>query len=301
MRDAFLLPYSNNTLLTYTYQLDRWLNWCAESSLDPLRVTRTDVETYIRHLHEDLGQKISTVHTALCPVRGFYRFAFNEDLIARDPAAMARRPRLLRGVIDTIGVDRHQMRALLEAGAKRSARDGAVAYLLAYMALRSSEACSIQIEDYQQTVRGHRILQFTGKGYVPARMPLPVPVLRALDAAADGRTKGQLLQGQDGQPLCRRGIYRVVGYLARQAGISTRVTPHLLRHSSITNALESGASLRKVQDLARHSDPRPTMHYDRNRTSLDDHAVHSLVAFLSGGETTQAGSTDDSAAVETVT
>lgn len=294
VRDAYLLPYSNNTLLTYTYQLDRWLAWCNESSLDPFRVTRTDVETYVKHLHEDLGQKISTVHTALCPVRGFYRFAFNEELIARDPAAMARRPRLSRGVTDTIGLDRHQMRALLEAGEKRSARDYAIAYLLACMALRSSEACSIQIEDYQQTVRGHRILQFTGKGYVPARMPLPVPVLRALDAAADGRTKGHLLQGRDGQPFCRRGIYRVVGYMARQAGISTRVTPHLLRHSSITNALESGASLRKVQDLARHSDPRTTMHYDRNRTSLDDHAVHSLVAFLSGGEARHAHSAEDS-------
>lgn len=282
MRDAYLLPYSNNTLLTYTYQLDRWLDWCAGNSLEPLQVTRTDVETYIKHLHEDLSQRVSTVHTALVPVRGFYRFAFNEDLIARDPAAMARRPRLTRGVTDTIGLDRQQMRALLRAGSERSARDCALTYLLACMALRSSEACSIRIEDYQQTVRGHRILQFTGKGDVPARMPLPVPVLRALDAAADGRDQGQLLRGRDGQPLCRRGVYRVVGYLARQAGISARVTPHLLRHSSITNALESGASLRKVQDLARHSDPRTTMHYDRNRTSLDDHAVHSLVAFLSG-------------------
>ncbi|WP_068109448.1 tyrosine-type recombinase/integrase [Nocardioides dokdonensis] len=282
MRDAYLLPYSNNTLLTYTYQLDRWLAWCAGESLEPLQVTRTDVETYIRHLHEELSQKISTVHTALVPVRGFYRFAFNEDLIARDPAAMARRPRLSRGVTDTLGLDRQQMRAFLRAGSERSARDCAIAHLLACMALRSSEACSIRIEDYQQTVRGHRILQFTGKGCVPARMPLPVPVLRALDSAADGRAQGQLLRGRDGQPLCRRGVYRVVGYLARQASISTRVTPHLLRHSSITNALESGASLRKVQDLARHSDPRTTMHYDRNRTSLDDHAVHSLVAFLSG-------------------
>lgn len=282
VRDAYLLPYSSNTLLTYTYQLDRWLTWCATRSLDPLRATRTDVETYIKHLHEDLGQKISTVHTALVPVRGFYRFAFNEDLIARDPAAMARRPRLSRGVTDTIGLDRQQMRAFLESGSKRSARNGAIAYLLACMALRASEACSIQIEDYQQTVRGHRILQFTGKGNGPARMPIPVPVLRALDAAADARTNGQLLRGAEGQPLCRRGIYRIVGYVARDAGISTRVTPHLLRHSSITNALESGASLRKVQDLARHSDPRTTMHYDRNRTSPDDHAVHPLVAFLSG-------------------
>lgn len=45
-------------------------------------------------------------------------------------------------------------------------------------------------------------------------------------------------------------------------------------------ALEAGATLRKVQDLARHADPKTTMNYHRNRTNLDDHAVHSLVAFL---------------------
>ena len=133
----------------------------------------TDVEAYIRHLREDMSLKISSVHTMLVPVRGFYRFAYNEEVIARDPAAMARRPRLSRGVTDTIGLDRQQMRALIGAASKRSGRDFALAYLLTCMALRSSEACSIQIENYQQVVRGHRILQFTGKGYVPARMPIP--------------------------------------------------------------------------------------------------------------------------------
>lgn len=284
VRNAYLMPYTNNTRMTYTYQLDRWLAWCNLNSIEPLQAKRTNVETYIWYLHEDVKHKISTVHTALVPVRGYYRFAFNEELIHRHPAALARRPRLSRGVTDTIGLDREQMRALLGVAAARSSRDLAVAFLLTCMALRSSEACSIRIEDFQQNVRGHRILQFTGKGSVPARMPIPVPVLRALDAATEGRSQGQLICGRDGQLLCRRGIYRLVGYLGRQALIRLRVTPHLLRHSSITNALEAGASLRKVQDLARHSDPRTTMHYDRNRTSLDDHAVHSLVAYLSGAD-----------------
>ncbi|WP_407938429.1 tyrosine-type recombinase/integrase [Nocardioides scoriae] len=81
--------------------------------------------------------------------------------------------------------------------------------------------------------------------------------------------------------IVRRGPATIVRGIARRAGIPGRTYPHLLRHSCITNALESGASLRKVQDLARHAEPRTTMQYDRNRSNLDDHAVHSLVAFLS--------------------
>ena len=157
----------------------------------------------------------------------------------------------------------------------------AAAFLLACMALRAAEACSLRIEDYQKTSRCHRILAFHGKGGAPARMPIPVPVLRALDAAADDRASGALLLRRDGGPLTRQGLGTITSTLGRRAGITRLVVrPHLLRHSCITNPLESGASVRKVQDLARHTEPRTTMRYDRNRTSLDNHAVHSLVAFL---------------------
>lgn len=160
----------------------------------------------------------------------------------------------------------------------------AAAYLQGCMALRASEACSIRVQDYSRTMRGHRVLEFTGKAAIPARMPVPVPVLRALDAAADGRTEGHLLLRRDGsQVLTRQGLNTIVNTMARRAGITERITSHVLRHSCVTNALESGASLRKVQDLARHAEPRTTMRYDRNRTNLDDHAVHSLVAFIAPG------------------
>lgn len=98
---------------------------------------------------------------------------------------------------------------------------------------------------------------------------------------APWRDRGPLILRRDGGPLTRQGLATIVGTIGKQAGIPIRVRPHLLRHSSITNALEAGANFRKVQDLARHGDPRTTMMYDRNRTNLDDHAVHSLVAFLS--------------------
>src|SRR4051794_32671291 len=70
-RNAYLLPYTNHTLEVYTYQLDRWLRWCADHSIELLRAQRTDVETYIWYLHQEVGHKVSSVHTALVPVRGF--------------------------------------------------------------------------------------------------------------------------------------------------------------------------------------------------------------------------------------
>ncbi len=53
----------------------------------------------------------------------------------------------------------------------------------------------------------------------------------------------------------------------------TRVTPHGLRHSFVTLALKGGATLTKVQEAARHADPKTTMRYAHDQNSLDDNAV----------------------------
>jgi len=56
------------------------------------------------------------------------------------------------------------------------------------------------------------------------------------------------------------GAYRVVRRLARDAGIPgfARVHPQALRHTAVTRALDSGANLVDVQDMAGHRDPRTT-------------------------------------------
>ncbi len=60
------------------------------------------------------------------------------------------------------------------------------------------------------------------------------------------------------------------------------ITPHSLRHSAITAALNAGVSLRDVQDFARHADPRTTLRYDRARKSLDRHASYAVMQSVSG-------------------
>ena len=85
-------------------------------------------------------------------------------------------------------------------------RYDAAAFLLGRMALRASEASSLEVGDHQQTVRGHRVFEFIGKAGLPAQMPPPVPVLRALDAAVGDRTDDSILLRIDGLPLGRSGL-----------------------------------------------------------------------------------------------
>ncbi|HET9720893.1 MAG TPA: tyrosine-type recombinase/integrase [Solirubrobacteraceae bacterium] len=59
-----------------------------------------------------------------------------------------------------------------------------------------------------------------------------------------------------------------------------QLSPHCLRHSAITFALDAGASLRDVQDYAGHKDPRATRRYDHSRDRLDRNAAYTVAAYL---------------------
>jgi integrase/recombinase XerD len=61
---------------------------------------------------------------------------------------------------------------------------------------------------------------------------------------------------------------------------SSRLSPHSLRHSFVTAALDAAASLRDVQDAAGHADPRTTRRYDRDRHSLDRHPTYAVAAHV---------------------
>jgi hypothetical protein len=75
---------------------------------------------------------------------------------------------------------------------------GALAYLLGINALRASEAAAVRIEDYAETLRGHRALHLVGKGNKPATMSIIVPVVDAvLSRFTDIRSRLSDGQGSD--------------------------------------------------------------------------------------------------------
>jgi integrase/recombinase XerD len=153
--------------------------------------------------------------------------------------------------------------------------------LLGLLGLRISEALHIDIE-HLGTKRGHRTVTVLGKGSKLALIPLPPGVARAVDLAAADRTIGPLLLGRNGDRLNRQAATRIVVRLAKQAGVSKHISPHSLRHSFITAALDAGVPLRDVQIAARHADPRTTTRYDRARNNLDRHASYIVTAFVAG-------------------
>lgn len=273
---GFLARYSAPTRRSYTTDLRQFFAWCAEHELTVFGLKRGHIELWARAMEERglAGRRLSTIV-------GFYRFAVIDGYLEHSPAEYVRRPRIDTESA-TLGLDRMELAAFVAQGAAGSPVDNALACLLGLLGLRVAEACSINIEDLFLE-RGHRTVRVLGKGSKPATIPLPPRIARAVDAAAGERVSGPLLLTRAGSRLNRHAATRIVRRLANAAGVTKHISPHSLRHSFITAALDAGVPLRDVQIAARHADPRTTTRYDRARNNLDRHASYIVTAFVAGG------------------
>ena len=166
---AFLAGYRGLTRDAYALDLRQFIAWCGEHDVRLFAARRADIECFARDL-EARGRARATVARRLCTVAGFYRYAEQEGLLERSPAAHVRRPRL-DYESHASGLDRNEVGALLVAAGLASAREHALVSLLAINGLRVSEALGADIEALGME-RGHRTLTVLRKGGKVVTIPL---------------------------------------------------------------------------------------------------------------------------------
>lgn len=133
-------------------------------------------------------------------------------------------------------------------------RDRAILELLFSTGLRVSELCSltrdsIDLKKDEFSVRG--------KGEKVRVVFLSDSAKKALrDYLAKREDISEALF-----PITPRSVERLIKYYAAKAGISKKVTPHVLRHMFATDLLINGADLRSVQALLGHANISTTQVY----------------------------------------
>ena len=83
-----------------------------------------------------------------------------------------------------------------------------------------------------------------------------------------------LFLNRRGERISRQALWLRLNRLAKRAGISSPITPHMIRHSFATHLLHGGASLRHVQELLGHSSIATTQIYTHltNQYIRDEYA-----------------------------
>ncbi|MHA6631825.1 tyrosine-type recombinase/integrase [Pseudonocardia sichuanensis] len=289
---AWLATYrSARTRRAYAGDLAAWLDWLHEIGVDAVDARRVHVDLWVRQLL-DAGAAAASTARRLSALSSFYRHLVEHDLLAANPAAPVRRPAVDPDHTATVGLDRDQARAFLAAADTDTGparlRTAAAARLLLHLGLRVDELAAADVADLGHD-RGHRVLSVTRKGGRRAVVVLPPSTAAALDAylaaraaTSPGPTVGPLLATSSGGRLDQGALWKLVRRLARAADIPSwaQLSPHSLRHTAITLALDAGAALRDVQDYAGHRDPRTTRRYDRARDTLDRNAAYVLTTYL---------------------
>ena len=252
---------SPHTLRSYATDLAEFTSFLVAEHIDGLAAADARViRAFLAQLHRRRLSK-ATIARKLAAVRSCFRFLARRGAVEVNPARQVRSPRLGRRLPSVLPKD--EATQLLDAAPEPTvagARDRALLELLYASGLRVAEGCGLDLDDLDEARRTVRVL---GKGDKERVVPVGDNALEALDAYLQrrGRQRGPLFLNARGGRLTPRSAHRIVGRLARRAGIGQRVTPHTLRHSFATHMLGEGADLRLIQELLGHRRLSTTQRY----------------------------------------
>jgi integrase/recombinase XerD len=278
-------------------RLERYLDYLsAEKGLAPNTISayRTDLQRLARALGrrpiaraktEDLlatlremrlaGNSPRSVARWIVVVRGFFSHLVVEGVIRQDPSAHLESPRTWRPLPKTLTPEEvERLLAAPETATPRGLRDAAMLEVLYGTGLRVSELVGLRLGDLRLDA-GY--LRCWGKGSKERVVPLggeaEARLQRYLAEARPmllrGRRSDTLFVNHRGGSLTRQGFWKILKAYGVSAGISTALSPHLVRHAFATHLLENGADLRALQILLGHADISTTQIYTHvNRERL---------------------------------
>jgi integrase/recombinase XerD len=223
-----------------------------------------------------------TLSRYLSSIRAFYRFLLDEGVIQEDPSLNLVSPSIIRNPPEYLTLEEVDLLlGVPEMSTPIGLRDRTIIELMYSCGLRVTELITLQTQNVHFD-EGYILVY--GKGRKERILPFGKRAHELLKRYVQ-RGRGQLLRGRIrdefflsrlGEPMSRKGVWKMIKAYARQSGIEKNIKPHILRHSFATHLIQNGADLRVVQELLGHADISTTQiytHLDRG-TLIDIHRKH---------------------------
>jgi len=272
-----LLPNSVEAYRADLLRFQQYVEKCGDGSVPGTE----GIREYLDQIGaEGLASRSQARH--LTTLRGFYRFLLRESKIDSDPMALLKLPRQWKQLPKLL--NKQEIERLLEAPdleKDTGIRDRAMIELLYASGLRVTELCELRVTDLDRDLGVVRVF---GKGSKQRLVPVGREALQWIGEYL-GSARPRLMRGRSvphlfvtarGGPLTRQGFWKALRGHGRKAGITRKLTPHVLRHSFASDLLEGGADLRSLQTMLGHADIGTTQIYthvlgSRLRKTVDEH------------------------------
>lgn len=245
-----LRGFSDKTLKSYLFYNNKFLNFANKAPDD---ITEDDVRAYLANLISTEKKNAATVALVRAALKFHYDGLLKKNIVTlKTPKIQKKLPTVL---------SRDEVRKLIESASTKKSR--LMLMLLYSSGLRVSECCSLKVNDIEMEQKIGWVRN--GKGGKDRLFILSDSLIEGLRGFVAGNG-GYLFSNKSDAPLSARNIQKIVSTTARRAGINKEVTPHTLRHSFATHLLESGESIRKIQELLGHSNLQTTQIYTKVST-----------------------------------
>lgn len=238
---------------------------------DVQRIRPEHIVAYSRLLQEQ-GLAPATVVRKLHALSSFFAWAVDAGYLEQSPyrKSLVPRPQLPRHrMVVTLSME--EARRLVEAARtddRTGVRDAIMIEVLLYCWLRRSELVAMDVEHIHRRGK-HYVLELPSpKGGAADLIKIDGALVEGIYAylehygfEASGPVWRSLSNNSRGRRLTPHGVYHVIVRAVERSGLYRRISPHTLRHTGITLAVERGAPLERVQRHARHRHIDTTMRY----------------------------------------
>jgi integrase/recombinase XerD len=294
---------SIDTIKTYRSRVHQFLSWCRERELYPALITKQNVLEYRKHLVD--GEKTSpTIRLSLLAVKHFYTACLADKLVKDNPVVGVKAPREKREVGSTINyLSLEELQQLIDSilpsykirGENtlkiQVLRDRLLLGCMALQGCRSIEMHRANWGDISSSY-GQHYLKLDGKNSIRTVILRPDLAKEMIEYRQARAKSGEKLNAVSplfislsnrryGQRLSRSGIGHLVDSYLEKCGLKhtdleRNLSPHSLRHTAGTLSLQSGSSLREVQDFLGHSDPKTTAIYTHVLNELENNPASKI-------------------------
>lgn len=263
---------AQNTLTAYNTDIQGLFVFLHRKKIRLADVTPQHLRAYFSTLHDEfIGSR--SISRKLSSFRAFFRFLVAEKIITSDPSSHLDSPKLGRSLPKILSVTEVDQLLKTCPPSPLGQRDHAMLHLLYATGLRVTELISLPLAAVNMQSGFIRVI---GKGDKERLIPFGKEAREFL-ASYLKKSRPLLLKKRHsplvfitglGTGMTRARFWQIIKERAGAAGITKKISPHVLRHSFASHLLAHDADLRSVQMMLGHSDIATTQiytHVDGNR------------------------------------
>ncbi|MBR5467970.1 MAG: tyrosine-type recombinase/integrase [Firmicutes bacterium] len=245
--------YSKNTVESYISDINAFTSYAEEKELDVIRVGKTQVNRYLSFLSAS-GKSSSTQARALASIRLFYHFLMLEGKVKLNPCEEIKPMQSDKKMPSVLKAEEiENLLSSPDTSTAKGRRDKAMLELLYATGMRASEIVLIKFSDINLDMN----YCICSGGNKARLIPFGKQASEALSSYMKGKnfsSDDYLFGKSNGQPLSRQGFWKIIKEHAKNSGLSTEISPSMLRSSFAAHMIYNGADLESVQELMGFSD-----------------------------------------------